>query len=135
MPENRVKGPAIGLLVVSILAALYCVVNAVGSVIGTTPMEWQGQKFEASPVVGVLVSVFFLGASGFIGFGAMQMMKLQSHGLCMAAAIVSLIPCIHNCCILGIPFGIWALIVLNDAEVKAAFQGGGANRMPPPPQA
>ena len=36
------------------------------------------------------------------------------------AAIIAMIPC-HGCCILGLPFGIWALVVLSAPEVKAAF--------------
>ena len=35
--------------------------------------------------------------------------------------IVSMLPC--SCCwTLGLPFGIWALVVLNQPEVKDAFR-------------
>ena len=27
----------------------------------------------------------------------------------------------NACCLLGVPFGIWALVVLNKPEVKAQF--------------
>lgn len=39
------------------------------------------------------------------------------------AAILAMIPCVSPCCLLGLPLGIWALIVLLKPEVKAAFQG------------
>jgi hypothetical protein len=39
----------------------------------------------------------------------------------MTGAISALIPCEVYCWIPSLPFGIWALIVLNNAEVKAAF--------------
>jgi hypothetical protein len=32
-----------------------------------------------------------------------------------------MIPCISPCCLLGLPIGIWALVVLLKPEVKAAF--------------
>jgi hypothetical protein len=50
------------------------------------------------------------------------MKNLQSYGLAMTASIVAMIPCISPCCILGLPFGIWALVILNRPEVKAAFR-------------
>jgi hypothetical protein len=50
------------------------------------------------------------------------MKKLESYSFAMAAAIIAMIPCISPCCLLGLPFGIWALVVLGDGSVKAAFQ-------------
>ena len=38
------------------------------------------------------------------------------------AAIVAMIPRISPCCLLGLPFGIWALVVLSNGTVKAAFR-------------
>lgn len=54
-------------------------------------------------------------------FGGFKMRSLSSYGWSMAGAIVSLIPCATGCCCTGIPFGIWALVVLSRPEVKAAF--------------
>jgi len=53
--------------------------------------------------------------------GAVKMMNLSSYGLAMTAAIAAITPCFYPCCVLGIPFGIWALVVLCDKNVKAAF--------------
>ena len=55
--------------------------------------------------------------------GGIKMKGLQNRGLGMAAAIIAIIPCFYPCCVLGIPFGIWALVVLNDANVRTAFDG------------
>jgi hypothetical protein len=38
----------------------------------------------------------------------------------MAAAIMAMIPC-NCCCLLGLPFGIWALVMLMKPEVKSQF--------------
>jgi hypothetical protein len=52
--------------------------------------------------------------------GGWQMRQARSYGLALIAAIVALLPCTFGW-VLGLPIGIWALIVLMDAEVKAAF--------------
>jgi hypothetical protein len=49
------------------------------------------------------------------------MKKLESYGLAMAASIIAMIPCVSPCCLLGLPIGIWALVVLMKPEVKSAF--------------
>ena len=54
--------------------------------------------------------------------GGMKMKNLDNYGLAMTAAILGMIPCISPCCLLGLPFGIWALVVLGRPEVKAAFR-------------
>ena len=54
-----------------------------------------------------------------IFFGAYQMLRLQSYAWSsMAAAIISIIAC----SLIGLPVGIWALIVLAQPEVREAFK-------------
>jgi hypothetical protein len=59
--------------------------------------------------------------SGLILFGGLKMQKLENYGLAMAASIVAMIPCISPCCLVGLPIGIWAVVVLSKPEVKNAF--------------
>ena len=49
---------------------------------------------------------------------------VRDWGLRLAGAIVAMLPR-TPCCIIGLPIGIWAVIVLIDNEVKAAFDRGG----------
>jgi hypothetical protein len=59
--------------------------------------------------------------------GAIKMKNLSSSGWAYTSAILSVIPCTNGiCCILGLPFGIWALIVLSNPDVKRAFVKGGS---------
>ncbi|MEZ5939982.1 MAG: hypothetical protein R3C18_01235 [Planctomycetaceae bacterium] len=51
---------------------------------------------------------------GFILFGAYQLHSRQSKAMAMAAAIICCIPCCSPCLIIGIPFGIWALVAMNN---------------------
>jgi hypothetical protein len=51
------------------------------------------------------------------------MMRLRTWGLALAGCIVSAIPLSSSaCCLLTLPFAIWAIVVLVKPEVKAAFQ-------------
>ncbi len=53
--------------------------------------------------------------------GGLYMRRLTGYGFSVAGAVVSLVPVATGCCVTGIPFGIWALIVLSRPEIKAAF--------------
>ena len=77
-------------------------------------MMMQGTIGMISGLIGIAIGVVIL-------LGALKMKKLESYGFAMAAAILAMIPCISPCCILGLPFGIWALVVLLDESVKASF--------------
>jgi hypothetical protein len=70
---------------------------------------------------GVGSAIFGLCWGGFVLGGAYQMLNLRNYGVAMASAIVAMLPC-SGCCLLGLPFGIWALVVLNKQEVREAFQ-------------
>jgi hypothetical protein len=59
--------------------------------------------------------------SGLMLFGAIRMMTLKSYGLAVVSNIFAMIP-YSPCCLLGVPFGIWGLVVLMKPEVKAAFR-------------
>lgn len=71
---------------------------------------------------GALGGVIVLATSAVTIFGAIKMRQLQSFGLAMAASILALLPCVGPCCCIGIPVGIWCLVVLNKPEVKSAFK-------------
>jgi hypothetical protein len=68
---------------------------------------------------GIELVGMFLG--GTIILGALQMKNLDNLTFAITASIVAMLPC-HYCCLIGIPFGIWALIVLNQTDVKSAFR-------------
>jgi hypothetical protein len=125
---QRVAGPAIALMVTAILGiiaqslGIIMAVAQVGVAHGIRqprgdafPMMFQGGMNVGLAVVELAVGAVIL-------IGAMKMKKLESYGFALTAAIVAMIPCISPCCLLGLPFGIWALVVLNDASVKAAFR-------------
>jgi hypothetical protein len=73
-------------------------------------------------VLFLLPVLFGLLAVGFLVAGAVQMMRLRSYPLAVAAAMLAILPW-SPAWILGLPFGIWGLAVLRRPGVRAAFIG------------
>jgi hypothetical protein len=123
-PLTRVRPPSIGLLVAGGLGALFDVLYIVlVGFIGVAAIA-DRDAAEALPGVGIMIgmAVAKLLLDGLTIYGALQMRQLRGWGLSLAGAIAAMVPC-SPCCILGIPMGIWALMILIDEEVKRAFRG------------
>jgi GYF domain 2 len=123
---EQVNGPAIGLIVVAILGALVQIASLImhvagASILASSRMPNNPWANMFSGTVGVVTGVVGLVVSGVILTGAIKMKKLESYGFAMASTIIAMIPCFSPCCLLGLPIGIWALVVLLKPEVKSAF--------------
>jgi GYF domain 2 len=121
-----VNGPAIGLIVVAILGVLLQITSLILNLAGASILASSRMPKDAwlnmfSGTISVVSSIIGILLSGVILLGAMKMKKLESYGLAMAASIIAMIPCFSPCCLLGLPIGIWAVVVLSKPEVKSAF--------------
>ena len=85
------------------------------------PPEFLKIVQSMSGAMGIIFSAVQLALSAFYIFASTKMRKLESYGLVMIATILSMIPCVSPCCCVGLPIGIWILVVLAKPEVKAAF--------------
>ena len=128
---GKVKAPAIAMIVVSALGIVYQLGMLVARLAGVamSNMPTGNMSAEQARIVnmlsgglGLVGAVLAVAVGGFIIFASMKMMNLQNWGMALAAAILIIIPCLSPCCCLGIPVGIWAIVVLVNAEVKAAFR-------------
>ena len=79
----------------------------------------------AIPVV--LVGLMSIPIAVIIAIGAHKMLRLESHGLAVFACLAAMLPC-HPGWLIGLPIGIWGLMVLNRPEVKAGFKSVAADR-------
>jgi hypothetical protein len=125
--EQLVHGPATGLIVVGVigfvLSVAGLVANLTGAVVNLPGMDHNTEMLTRtlSGTFGIISTIVSLLLSGIIFWGGTQMKVLRNYPLAMAASILSIIPCLSPCCLLGLPLGIWAAIVLGKPEVKAAF--------------
>jgi hypothetical protein len=127
-PRQRINAPSIALLVTGILGGALQVIGLLVNLLGFgmgAMMADQGASDALSMLFsgtfGVALSLVGLVIAGFIIFAATKMRNLESWGLSAGGAIVAMIPCISPCCLLGLPIGIWCLVILFDESVKEAF--------------
>ncbi|HEX4999400.1 MAG TPA: hypothetical protein VFY29_14325, partial [Terriglobia bacterium] len=71
---------------------------------------------------GIMFNVLAIAAGVVVLIGALKMKKLESYDWALASSIIAMVPCISPCCWAGLPIGIWAIVVLQKPEVKAAFK-------------
>jgi uncharacterized protein DUF4339 len=124
---SAVKGPAIALIITSALGIAFSLLRVLifllshaavtrSTMSGNLPPGWESfVRLLQGPL-----QLLFAAVAGFVLFGALKMMKLQGHTLAIITCIVAMLPC-SGCCILGLPFGIWGLVVLNKPDVKSQF--------------
>ena len=146
--KAKVAPPAIGLMVTGVLNIISSVWGLVSSalfMLGANPMAaGQNEQFEemvrqggdqaefaqmmmqvmqvVQGPVGLIANVITLIIGAVIIFGALKMKNLRSYGLALTATILAMIPCLSNCCIIGLPIGIWALVILLNDQVKQSFR-------------
>lgn len=127
---SEVQGPAIALMVVAIIAIVLGVLSlffdvfllASGMVDRLEEMNDGPVSKHTTILIRAAWGVILVLASCFVFYGALKMKNLQSYDTAKAAAVVAMIPCLGPCCILGIPFGIWAFLTLQKPHIRDAFR-------------
>lgn len=143
---QKLRAPAIGLIVagslngitglIALLSGLFRLTGIAGK--ETLPSD-QAERmgFMVGTIVPYMIAFLSVVLAPVIIYGATQMMQGKKPGLAKIAAILAIFPATSCCFLIGIPMGIWGLIVLAKPEVKAIFSGqapGGTGPPPPPPQ-
>jgi hypothetical protein len=130
--RSRVKPPAIALILLAVLGLLYSLFTLVAAELLRQmlqeSMAEQGNEvppfleflIAGNSAMDVVLALLNVGVWGFVLFGAVRMAQFRNRSLCVAAALAAFSPT-QCCCGLGIAFGIWALVVLNRADVRSAF--------------
>ncbi len=88
-------------------------------------LGWSAEALVTNTAIGYII----LGVLGIVGaiitlIGGVKIRQLRGYGLGILGSIIACIPCLStsSCCVVGLVAGIWAVIVLLDADVKAAFR-------------
>lgn len=123
--RSKVHGPALGLKITAGLGAaaqvLSIAMNVLGIGMGATQGGEDAMASMMGGTIGIVFSLIGIAVAVFLWITAGKMENLQSYNLCLVGSIVAMVPCISPCCIVGLPIGIWAVIVLAKPEVKSAF--------------
>ena len=119
---SRVAGPATALIVYGALGIAAQLFGLVGNLVqmggqgqAEMPLMFSSGVTVVSAIIGAVLHVVVI-------VGGVKMKNLDSYAFAMAASIIAMLPC-SCCCPVGLPLGIWSLVVLSDGGVKAAFRG------------
>lgn len=122
----QVYGPATALKVTAALGiglqVIGIFVNLIRMETGVMPPGAEGLPPEVAAAANLAGGFIGMAVGLLVFYGAWKMERLEGYRLAMTAAILAMIPCISPCCLLGIPFGLWALAVLRNDGVRAAFR-------------
>ena len=114
MIRRRVSRPGTALLILGATYSVFPAIYLVG-----TPWILLGNRVMIEDIL--VVAAFFF-SSIAIAVGGAKMVFMESYSIAKIGAALACIPLISPFVLWGIPFGIWALIVLRDPKVKAAFE-------------
>jgi hypothetical protein len=121
--RSKTLGPAIGLYVTGLLALAYGVGNLAMQALYPTPLPPAANEAER---VGQLLG-WYGAVCGLpvlpvpVLIGAFCLHTCRVYPMAMIGCIIATIPCCSPLIVVGIPFGVWGLIALNNEDVKRAF--------------
>jgi len=108
--RQRLRGPALGLKIPGVV--WLC-----------SGIAWAAFIFGHLHASNFGFALFNL-AQGILAFvGARQIENLRSYPMGVLGSIMAMLPCYSPAFLLGLPMGIWTLLVLRRPEVSAAFAG------------
>ena len=123
-PEDRVRAPGTAMAVAGWVGiALTLVTLALILVFGLEnppPHDELVVNLVVGAVLGSISVVYF----AVIAAGGHRMRQCRGYGLAMTAAVLAIasVTVLGVCSVVTLPFGIWAVVVLSQADVRRAFE-------------
>jgi len=136
--RGKVVAPGVALIIVGVLGMIMTLISLVLAFQPPPPIdpdtpEWLAEIRRGSYGLGAaVIQTVFLVVNGLIIAGGILMTRFSSWGLALTASILAMLNFGNCCCLLGLPVGIWATVVLSGADVKAAFGAGNRTGYYPP---
>lgn len=131
--DQKLKIPAIGIITTGALGGLLSLYGVIATLLGSNKNAEipPGMPPEAAALLKKYLSVMetfnlplnllALVMSVVTLMAGIRMLQRRSYGLVMTGVIIGMLPCLSACCCTGLPFGIWALVVLSNEEVRKSF--------------
>lgn len=135
--RSAVKAPAILMILTAVISLLHAIYSMV--MISQAPFEeilrqaekQSGQQFPVQlPVAVMKTAMMAFGSMPMVGavlilFAGQRFLSLRNRGMVMTGGILLLLPCVgitFPVCLLGVPVGVWSLMVVSKPEVRSAFR-------------
>jgi capsular polysaccharide biosynthesis protein len=113
--KRQLRGPALGLLAAAALQLMVFL----GLVAFAIPAVGREGGDAGGYAAVTFMSALALMAASVVLFGVLHMMSLRNRSLAVTASVLAAVA--GPAAIIGLPFGVWALVVLNRREVRSAF--------------
>lgn len=132
--DSKLNAPAIGILVTGLLGACLSLYGIIDELFGSKnkveiPTDLSpGMERILKSLVDLLeafsvhLNLLALILGVFTLMAGVRMRQRRSYGLVIVGIIFGMLPCLSPCCCTGLPFGIWALVVLSNPEVRNSFR-------------
>jgi len=127
--EKSIRRSGLGLLSVSILGAIFggyalydtLILPPKGVIKHLIDTNRAGVEVYQLMVVRIIWAYTLFVASCFVLSGSFQMLKRRNFRRVRASCVVAMVPLVGPCFVLGIPFGIWAFLVLSKPGARQLF--------------
>jgi hypothetical protein len=131
--DQKLKIPAIGIITTGALGGLLSLYGVIATLLGSNkntelppglPPEAAGflkSYLAMMETFNLPLNLLALVMSVLTLMAGIRMLQRRSYGLVMTGVIIGMVPCLSACCCTGLPFGIWALVVLSNEEVRKSF--------------
>ena len=138
---QKLRAPAIALIVAGSLNGMIGLLSLLSGLLRLSGMggremlpvdEAERLGYMISTVVAYGVSLISLVLAPVIIYGATKMMQAKKYKVARLAAILAILPFTSCCFLVGLPMGIWALAILAQTDVKAAFNYPSVVHLYPP---
>jgi len=116
---RQVKGPGTGLVVTALLNWVAIILIFLVSVAVAGRGEFFSHRLATVEIMLVFSGLLL---SGIMLVAGLKLKRLEAYGLAIAGAILAILLTPMN--LIGLPIGIWALVVLSRREVREAFGKG-----------
>lgn len=121
----RLRGPSLGLLVLGVtwggIGAVACSATlAIVLWLFVTKPDQAAWVIRSTGARDTFLILSML-PSLFVAFGAWCMRRGVRYGWAVGAAVLASIPFFGPCIWLGMPLGIWSLVILRRPDVRSAF--------------
>jgi hypothetical protein len=130
--RSRLLAPAIALLVTALLCLIInpiCILINLSQPLPNPPPPPPGANpegfragFKFGFYIWTIAGAPCTVAALVVMIGSIQMLRVRMRGLAVTASVLAMLLVWPGCCLLGLPFGIWSMIVLNQPEVRRAFR-------------